>query len=99
MAKQVCLGSTVPARVSCRAAPGFMSVVILADGAGLCPATESRNPVIDALRAFTPAVESGIPARASQVEARSLGRDDIPFAGPFVPRPHQHLVYSGVAKS
>jgi hypothetical protein len=39
--------------------------VIPADRAGLGPASESRNPVIQAVRAFTPAVDYWVPARAS----------------------------------
>jgi hypothetical protein len=47
---------------------------------GLRPATESRNPVIKAVRAFTPAVDYWVPARAIPVEPGSLGRDDSPYA-------------------
>jgi ethanolamine ammonia-lyase small subunit len=47
---------------------------------GFRPATESRNPVIKAIRAFTPAVDYWVPARASPVEPGSLGRDDNPYA-------------------
>ena len=50
--------------------------VIPAERAGLRPASESRNPVIKAVRAFTPAVDYWVPARASPVEPGSLGRDD-----------------------
>src|SRR5205809_1025404 len=45
-----------------------------------CPASESRNPVIRAVRAFTPAVDYWVPARARPVEPGSLGRDDSPYA-------------------
>ena len=44
---------------------------------GLDPG-ESRNPVIKVVRAFTPAVDYWVPARASPVEPGSLGRDDGP---------------------
>src|SRR5256714_5645047 len=54
--------------------------VILAERAGLRPASESRNPVIKAVRGFTPAVDYWVPARASPVEPGSLGRDDSPYA-------------------
>src|ERR1700730_12914677 len=54
--------------------------VIPAERAGLRPASESRNPVIKAVRAFTPAVNYWVPARASPVEPGSLGRDDSPYA-------------------
>ena len=50
--------------------------VIPAEGDGLRPASESRNPAIKVLRAFTPAVDYWVPARASPVEPGSLGRDD-----------------------
>jgi len=36
-------------------------------------------PVIKAVRAFTPAVDYWVPARASPVEPGSLGRDDSPI--------------------
>src|SRR5439155_20953916 len=42
--------------------------------AGLRPANESRNPVIKAVRRFTPAMDYWVPARASPVEPGSLGR-------------------------
>jgi hypothetical protein len=51
-------------------------VVIPAEGAGLCPASESRNPVINAVRGLTPAVVYWVPAGARPLEAGSLGRDD-----------------------
>jgi len=54
--------------------------VIPAERAGLRPASESRNPVIKAVRAFTPAVDYWVPARLSPVEPGSLGRDDSPYA-------------------
>src|SRR2546423_4676728 len=54
--------------------------VIPAERAGHCPASESRNPVIKAVRGFTPAVDYWVPARASPVEPGSLGRDDGPYA-------------------
>src|SRR5437588_9063695 len=66
--------------------------VIPAKRAGLRPASESRNPVIKAVRAFTSAVDYWIPARASPVDGvpadlvggvpqpGSLGRDDSPYA-------------------
>src|SRR6266550_7721654 len=41
--------------------------------------SESRNPVNKAVRAVTPAVDYWVPARASPVEAGSLGRDDIRY--------------------
>jgi hypothetical protein len=47
---------------------------------GFRPASESRNPVFKAVRAFTPAVDYWVPARASPVEPGSLGRDDNPYA-------------------
>src|ERR1700737_4061845 len=47
---------------------------------GFRPASESRNPVIKAVRAFTPAVDYWVPAPASPVEPGSLGRDDNPYA-------------------
>jgi hypothetical protein len=50
--------------------------VIPAERAGLRPASESRNPVIKAVRAFTPAVDYWVPARARPVEPGALGRDD-----------------------
>src|SRR3984893_1921422 len=43
-------------------------------------AGEGGNPVIKAVRAFTPAVDYWVPARASPVEPGSLGRDDNPYA-------------------
>jgi hypothetical protein len=51
-------------------------VVIPAERAGLRPASESRNPVINAVRGLTPAVVYWVPARARPPEAGSLGRDD-----------------------
>jgi Glutamine amidotransferases class-II len=54
--------------------------VIPAERAGLCPASESRNPVTKAVRALTPAVDYWVPARARPVEPASLGRDDSPYA-------------------
>ena len=53
--------------------------VIPAERARLRPASESRNPVIKAVRAFTPAVDYWVPARASPAEPGSLGRDDSPY--------------------
>ena len=50
--------------------------VIPAERAGLRPASESRNPVIKAAAAFTPAVDYWVPARARPVEPGALGRDD-----------------------
>jgi len=50
--------------------------VIPAEQAGLRPASESRNPVTEAVAAYTPAVDYWVPARASPVELGSLGRDD-----------------------
>jgi hypothetical protein len=50
--------------------------VIPAEQAGLPPASESRNPVIKEVRAFTPAMDYWVPARAIPVEPGSLGRDD-----------------------
>jgi hypothetical protein len=47
---------------------------------GFRPASESRNPVIKAVRAFMPAVDYWVPARASPVEPGSLGRDDNSYA-------------------
>src|SRR5207237_1097048 len=55
-------------------------LVIPAEGAGFCPASESRNPVIKAARTFTPAVDYWVPAHASPVEPGSLGWDDSPYA-------------------
>ena len=37
---------------------------------------ESRNPVTEAVLAYTPAVDYWVPARASPVKSGSLGRDD-----------------------
>jgi hypothetical protein len=48
---------------------------------GLDPG-ESRNPVTKTVRAFTPATDYWVPARASPVEPGSLGRGDIPYAIP-----------------
>jgi hypothetical protein len=62
----------------CRAATSVP--VIPAKRAGLLPASESRNPVSKTVRAFTSAVDYWVPARASPVEAGSLGRDDSPYA-------------------
>jgi hypothetical protein len=50
--------------------------VIPAEQAGLCPASESRNPVNYAVSAVTPAIDYWIPARASPLMTGSLGRDD-----------------------
>jgi len=48
--------------------------VIPAERAGLRPASESRNPVIKAVRAFTPAVNYWVPAvRARLSRARLAG--------------------------
>ena len=47
--------------------------VIPAERAGLRPARESRNPVIKAVRAFTPAVDYWVPARARPVERARFG--------------------------
>src|ERR1700732_5591464 len=66
------------ARAARRAATSLP--VIPAERAGLRPASESRNPVIKAVRAFTPAVDYWVPARARPVEPGSLGRDDSPYA-------------------
>src|SRR6202165_4754246 len=54
--------------------------VIPAERAGLGPARESRNPVIKAVRAFTPAVDYWVPARASPGSAGPLGLDGTPDA-------------------
>src|ERR1700737_3440142 len=47
---------------------------------GARPASESRNPVIKAVRSFTPAVDYWVPARASPGWAGSLGRGGRPNA-------------------
>src|SRR5437588_13088510 len=65
-------------RVARHAATSLL--VIPAERTGLRPVSESRNPVIEAARAFTPAVDYWVPARASPVEPGSLGRDDSPYA-------------------
>src|ERR1700737_3403359 len=52
--------------------------VIPAERAGLGPARASRNPVIKAVRAFTPAVDYWVPARASPVDGLAWpGRQPI----------------------
>ena len=58
---------------------GATSLPVIPADPGLDPG-ESRNPVIKAVRAFTPAVDYWVPARASPVEPGSLGRDDNPYA-------------------
>ena len=60
------------------AVPQHPVPVIPAERAGLRPASVSRNPVIKAVRAFTPALDYWVPARASPLEPGSLGRDDSP---------------------
>ncbi len=57
------------------------TLVIPAERAGLRPARESRNPVTEAARAFTPAVDYWVPPpRTRGPEPGSLGRDDSPYA-------------------
>ena len=58
---------------------GATSLPVIPADPGLDPG-ESRNPVIKAVRAFTPAVDYWVPARASPVEPGSLGRDDNSYA-------------------
>jgi len=53
--------------------------VIPAERAGLRPASESRNPVIDAIHLFTSAVVYWVPALREPGGAGSLGRDDASY--------------------
>jgi hypothetical protein len=56
---------------------------------GLAPG-ESRNPVINAVRAFTSAVVYWVPARARPAQPGSLGRDDTPRSTQIFSTSHHH---------
>jgi len=66
------------------------SAVIPAERPGLCPGSESRNPVLRTGSMITSAWGYWVPARASPAEPGSLGRDDSSYAiaPPFRGREH-----------
>ena len=65
-------------------------LVIPAARAELRPASKSRNPVINAICAFTSAVVYWFPARARPVQLGSLGLDDTPRPTQIFSTSHHH---------
>src|SRR6516162_2218749 len=83
--------AAITATPGSRARASYRNTHVPGERAGLCPASESRNPVINAVCAFTPAMTESpkkcaalfgcpdywIPARARPHQAASLGGVDI----------------------